>query len=815
MGTLRFLSLVLVLAFVVLGMNTAWAGDVTVRVLASDDSPLAGVGIAYGGGTNAGSSWFPGQPTGASGALTATLAPGIYSFRATYNNGTAFIYSVDCTAPTTEVIFRTNEVVLELKNSGGGPLEGGAARYGAGAAFGTSFWPGGNTDAAGQTKGQLFPGTYSFEMAYNGTAQVKGSVAVVVGPNTFTWTTTSVTLQYSGELAFGGGTGDSRFFTKPTMDLLPSTVMFNARPNGRFNLVISGASMTKSIVALKLKDHNGNPLGNGKARGGIGSSYSTWWVPGVTDATYGTVIDLVNGLQTTMSYEMRYNNTTQHKTQNVAVNSIINFQTIPLTLRLETCGAVALDGGTARYGVGANYTTWWFPGGNTGSSAPGQTVAEVFPGTYSFGMGYQGTEEAKLNVVVPDAPTLLTWQTTNVKLNYSGSISFGGPVGDSRWFIKPSMELMPGTAKFHFRGNGGADPGGVAEFTWTGCSFEKTVARLRVVESNGTAGVPGVTFVWQIHGTGVDLPVPGSTNAAGVLLHVMDGYNNAPTRYLPKYLGATGPRRDPLPATQSFVNWSLINVTVKLTDVSNAVIADATPVVTFEYPGGGRQTFGSLVGGQLSKEMMPTDGYCAFFIDNYNDTKLRKDASPMNTSPFIHTFQCGKMIDNGYGVDHWRISGGVNNFALTAVGAAGLHVLPNTFYIYPEAVETTRLVIAIAAGQTLTLNADGPVLGKPGDVSIEVPLPTEFALSQNYPNPFNPSTAIRVDLPVDAKVTLTVYNALGQSVAELMNGTVSAGYHEVRFDATSLASGLYIYRVVAKGADGREFTSIQKMMLMK
>jgi hypothetical protein len=100
----------------------------------------------------------------------------------------------------------------------------------------------------------------------------------------------------------------------------------------------------------------------------------------------------------------------------------------------------------------------------------------------------------------------------------------------------------------------------------------------------------------------------------------------------------------------------------------------------------------------------------------------------------------------------------------------------------------------------------------------EVPaslLPTEFGLAQNYPNPFNPSTSIRIALPVDATVSLAVYNTLGQKVAELMSGAVSAGYHDVRFDATSLASGLYIYRMVANGTDGREFTKIQKMMLLR
>jgi len=83
----------------------------------------------------------------------------------------------------------------------------------------------------------------------------------------------------------------------------------------------------------------------------------------------------------------------------------------------------------------------------------------------------------------------------------------------------------------------------------------------------------------------------------------------------------------------------------------------------------------------------------------------------------------------------------------------------------------------------------------PAGVSREPPLPLEPVLYQCYPNPFNPATTIRYALPHRGRVALSVFNLLGQVVSTIVNGEEEAGYHEVRFDASNLASGVYFCRL--------------------
>jgi len=125
--------------------------------------------------------------------------------------------------------------------------------------------------------------------------------------------------------------------------------------------------------------------------------------------------------------------------------------------------------------------------------------------------------------------------------------------------------------------------------------------------------------------------------------------------------------------------------------------------------------------------------------------------------------------------------------------------------------------VAVSAADTLQPNSgiinvngiswNGPLVT---DVRLGEAVPVDFALMQNYPNPFNPSTTIQFDIPQSSFVTLVVMNVLGEEVATLVNEEKLEGSYTVRFDASGLASGVYLYRLTTGS-----WTSMRKMTVLK
>ena len=97
-----------------------------------------------------------------------------------------------------------------------------------------------------------------------------------------------------------------------------------------------------------------------------------------------------------------------------------------------------------------------------------------------------------------------------------------------------------------------------------------------------------------------------------------------------------------------------------------------------------------------------------------------------------------------------------------------------------------------------------------GVKNISTEIPSKYSLSQNYPNPFNPVTNLEFGILKLGFVTLKVYDLLGEEVSTLVNEKLIPGKYQVEFDAGSLTSGIYFYRLTSG-----DFTDTRRMMMIK
>ena len=149
-----------------------------------------------------------------------------------------------------------------------------------------------------------------------------------------------------------------------------------------------------------------------------------------------------------------------------------------------------------------------------------------------------------------------------------------------------------------------------------------------------------------------------------------------------------------------------------------------------------------------------------------------------------------------------------------SIGIGTAHILePNWIEL-----ENSLLIILVDEGDdgtiddTLRLQNDLTGIHDHGSL-----IPGEYKLYQNYPNPFNPTTTLRYQLPIDSRVRLAIYNVLGQVVASLFDDEQQAGYKSVAWNASSVASGIYFYRLDATSVSDpiKHFTLTRKMLLLK
>jgi hypothetical protein len=162
---------------------------------------------------------------------------------------------------------------------------------------------------------------------------------------------------------------------------------------------------------------------------------------------------------------------------------------------------------------------------------------------------------------------------------------------------------------------------------------------------------------------------------------------------------------------------------------------------------------------------------------------------------------------------------GAPGFSEDSLQVAGLNPLSSELEVLPSVLDKTQHTVTSA----YTRFFDTYVVASIGTTiiagNIREPLrpPRDYSLKQNYPDPFNPTTTIRYELPVESRVSLRIYNVLGQVVGSLEEGIRSAGYHSAGWNASNFPSGVYLYRLNASSvADPRtSFTSVRKMVLIR
>jgi len=165
------------------------------------------------------------------------------------------------------------------------------------------------------------------------------------------------------------------------------------------------------------------------------------------------------------------------------------------------------------------------------------------------------------------------------------------------------------------------------------------------------------------------------------------------------------------------------------------------------------------------------------------------------TSVYLTALDVGVFITNNYGVTWTELASGLPNTVAMHLdynlGSNKLRIGTHGRGVY----EITNLT---------------------GVTSIASVIPEGYSLEQNYPNPFNPVTTIKYKIKDKGSVTLKIYNMLGKSVETLINRVHEAGTYEVQFDASSLSSGIYHYKIEVNTDDGsNNFSETKKMILLK
>ena len=196
-------------------------------------------------------------------------------------------------------------------------------------------------------------------------------------------------------------------------------------------------------------------------------------------------------------------------------------------------------------------------------------------------------------------------------------------------------------------------------------------------------------------------------------------------------------------------------------------------------------------------------------------------ALPVSLSSFTYTVNTRditlmwvtewELNNSGFDVERANVTpSGVEGWSKAGfVSGHGTSNMPNGYIFKDKKLKTGTYKYRL---KQIDYNSNYEYFDLMQDVIVEAP--GSFSMGQNYPNPSNPKSKIDYEIPISGKVTIKLFNLLGQEVVSIVNETREAGYYTAEFDGTNLASGVYIYRITAEG-NGEKFSKTLKMVLVK
>jgi len=418
---------------------------VTVELRDSTGAPLSGGVVQYYSG-----GWQAFGTTDASGRVSKELTPGTYTFSMTYAFGRQEKSQNMATNPT--VVFQTTRVTVQLKDSTGALMDTGTVQYYSGG------WRDIGSTSGGQVTKELLPGSYTFSMTYGFARQEK---AQNIGTNpTVIFQTTKVTVQLKDSTGALIDTGTVQYYSggwrdigstsggQVSKELLPGTYTFRmnyafARQEKSQNIASNPTVVFQTTrVTVQLKDSTGVLMDTGTVQ-----YYSRGWRD-IGSTSGGQVTKEL--LSASYTFSMNYAYARQEKSQNIATNPTVVFQTTKVTVQLKDSTGALIDTGTVQY-----YSGGWR---DIGATSGGQVTKELLPGTYTFSMNYAFARQEKAQNIATN-PTVV-FQTTKVTIQLKDSIGALIDTGMAQYYSggwrdigstsggQVTKELLPGTYTF-------------------------------------------------------------------------------------------------------------------------------------------------------------------------------------------------------------------------------------------------------------------------------------------------------------------------------------------------------------------------------